>query len=66
MFRLTDGGLVADVLEEDVEGLKELDADVAAALLVHDLEEEGEHVALKEEAEKRKGEITCEDIGQAV
>ena len=43
---LTDRRLVANVLEEDVEGLEELDADVAPALLVHDLQEEGEHVPL--------------------
>ncbi len=50
---LTDGGLVPDVLEEDVEGLEELDAHVAAALLVHDLQEEGQHVPLQEEARER-------------
>ena len=50
---LTDGGLVPDVLEEDVEGLEELDAHVAAALLVHYLQEEGQHVPLQEEARQR-------------
>ena len=54
IYPLTYGRLVPDVLKEDVEGLEELDADVTAALLVHDLQEEREHVALKEEAEKRK------------
>ena len=54
IYPLTYGRLVPDVLKEDVEGLEELDADVTAALLVHDLQEEREHVALKEEAEMRK------------
>ena len=49
---IVDAGLVPDVLEEDVEGLEELDTDVVIAdLLVHDLEEEAEHVPLEEEVE---------------
>ena len=47
---VVDAGLVLDVLKEDVEGLEELDADVVIAdFLVHDLEEEAEHVPLEEE-----------------
>jgi len=46
-----EGGLVADVLEEDVECLKELYADVAAVLLFHVVEEEGDHLLLEEEVE---------------
>lgn len=49
--QVIERGLVADVLEEDVERLQELDANVAAALLLHDLQEEGQHVLLQEEVE---------------
>ena len=48
---LTDGRFVPDVLKEDVECLKELDANVAPRVLVQDVEEERQHVALQEEAE---------------
>ena len=48
--QVVDAGVVPDVLEEDVQGLEELDADVVvASLLVHELEEEAEHVPLEEE-----------------
>ena len=49
---VVDAGLVPDVLKEDIEGLEELDTDVVIAdFLVHDLEEEAEHVPLQEEVE---------------
>ena len=42
---------MADVLKQYVEGLKELDAHVASRLLTQDVQEEGKHVLLQEEAE---------------
>ena len=51
---VVDAGLVPDVLKEDVQGLKQLDADVVVAdLLVHDLQEEAQHVSLQEEVKHR-------------
>ena len=51
---IVDAGLVPDVLEQNVEGLQQLDADIVVAdLLVHDLQEEAEHVALQEEVKDR-------------
>ena len=45
---------MADVLKQDVEGLEELDTHVAPGLLTQDVQEEGEHVLLKKEAEHRQ------------
>lgn len=42
---------MADVLKQYVEGLEELDAHVAPRLLTQDVQEEGKHVLLQEEAE---------------
>ena len=42
---------MADVLKQYVEGLEELDAHVASRLLTQDVQEEGKHVLLQEEAE---------------
>ena len=51
---IVDARLVPDVLKQDVQGLQQLDADVVVAdLLVHDLQEEAEHVALQEEVKDR-------------
>ena len=51
---IVDARLVPDVLEQDVQGLQQLDTDVVVAdLLVHDLQEEAEHVALQEEVKDR-------------
>lgn len=41
---------MADVLKQYVQGLQELDTDVAARLLAQDVQEEGKHVLLQEEA----------------
>ena len=50
--QVVNGRLVANILKENVERLEQLDADiVVAGLLVHDLEEVGEHISLKEEVE---------------
>ena len=43
---LTDGGLIADILKEDAEGLQELQTDVATRVLSEGLQEEGLHVLL--------------------
>lgn len=43
---------MADVLKQYVEGLEELDAHVASRLLTQDVQEEGKHVLLQEEAEE--------------
>ena len=51
--QVVNTGVVPDVLKEDVECLKELDANVAPRVLVQDVEEERQHVALQEEAESR-------------
>lgn len=50
--QLTQRRLVADVLEQDVERLQQLDAHEtgAAALLPHDVQKVGQHVLLQEEA----------------
>lgn len=48
--KLTKGSLVADVLKQYVEGLEELDTHVASRLLTQDVQEEGKHVLLQEEA----------------
>ena len=51
---IVDARLVPDVLKQDVQGLKQLDADVVVAdLLVHDLQEEAQHVSLQEEVKHR-------------
>ena len=51
---IVDARLVPDVLKQDVQGLQQLDADVVVAdLLVHDLQEEAQHVPLQEEVEHR-------------
>lgn len=42
---------MTDVLKQYVEGLEELDAHVASRLLTQDVQEEGKHVLLQEEAE---------------
>ena len=47
---LTDGGLVADVFEEDIKGLEKLHANVTSAFLVHNLQEKAQHVSLEEKA----------------
>ena len=51
--KLTDGRFIPDVLEEDVERLEELDANVTSALLVHDLQEERKHVPFQEKTGKK-------------
>ena len=43
-------GLVADVLEQDVQRLQQLHADVAAVPLLHVVQEERDHLLLQEEA----------------
>ena len=43
---LTYRRFVPDVFEEDIECLKELDTDVAPRILVENVEEERQHVAL--------------------
>lgn len=48
---LTNRCLVADVFKQDVQSLKELNAHVASAFLVHYLQEERQHVPLQKEAE---------------
>ncbi len=48
---LTQRGLMADVLKQYVEGLEELDTHVASRFLTQDVQEEGKHVLLQEEAE---------------
>ena len=51
---IVDARLVPDVLKQDVQGLQQLDADIVVAdLLVHDLQEEAQHVPLQEEVEHR-------------
>ena len=51
---IVDARLVPDVLEQDVQGLQQLDTDVVVAdLLVHDLQEEAQHVSLQEEVKHR-------------
>lgn len=40
---------MANVLKQDVEGLQELDADIASRFLTQDVQEEGKHVLLQEE-----------------
>lgn len=42
---------MADVFKQYVEGLEELNTHVASRLLTQDVQEEGEHVLLQEEAE---------------
>lgn len=49
---LTQGSLMADVLKQYVQGLEELDTHVASGLLTQDVQEEGKHVLLQEEAEQ--------------
>ena len=51
---LTYWRLIADVFKQNVEGLKQLDADITATFLIHDLEEKRQHVPLQEEAEKTR------------
>ena len=54
MIILTYRCLIPDVFEKDVKCLKQLDADVVAAVLIHDLQEEAQHVALQKETESTK------------
>ncbi len=50
--QIVDGRLVADILEQDVERLQQLDADIVIArLLVHDFQKVGEHVPFQKEIE---------------
>lgn len=42
---------MADVFKQYVEGLEELDADVAAGLLTQDVQEEDKHVLLQKKAD---------------
>lgn len=51
---LTQGCLMADVLEQNVQRLEELHAHVAPGLLTQDIQEEGKHVLLQEEAGEKK------------
>lgn len=44
---------MADVFKQDVECLEELDTNIPAGLLPQDVQEEGEHVLLQEEAESK-------------
>lgn len=62
LFALTEARLVPDVLEQDVQGLQQLDADEtgAPALLPHDVQKVGQHVLLQEEA-RRVGQFRWED-----
>lgn len=50
---LTERGLVTDILKEDVQGLQQLNAHVAAGFLPQDVQEENKHVLLQEEAGER-------------
>ena len=51
---IVDARLVPDVLEQDVQGLQQLDTDVVVAdLLIHDLQEEAQHIPLQEEVKHR-------------
>ena len=48
--QVVDARVVPDVLEEDVQGLQELDTHVIVpSLLIHELQEEAQHVPLEEE-----------------
>lgn len=42
---------MADVFKQYVEGLEELNADVAAGLLTQDVQEEDKHILLQEKAD---------------
>lgn len=44
---------MADVFKQNVECLKELDTNITPGLLPQDVQEEGKHVLLQEEAESR-------------
>lgn len=44
---------MADVFKQNVECLEELDANITPGLLPQNVEEEGKHVLLQEEAESR-------------
>lgn len=48
---LTQGSLMADVLKQNVECLKELYANVTSGLLTQNVQEEGKHILLQEKAE---------------
>ena len=48
---LTDGCLISDIFKENVECLQQLDADVAPRILVQNVEEERQHIALEKKAE---------------
>ena len=51
---IVDARLVPDVLKQDVQSLEQLNADIVVAdLLVHDLQEEAQHVSLQEEVKHR-------------
>ena len=51
---IVDARLVPDILKQDVQRLEQLDTDVVVAdLLVHDLQEEAQHVSLQEEVKHR-------------
>lgn len=50
---LTQGGLVADVFKQNVERLEELDTNITPWLLPQNVQEEGKHVLLQEEAESK-------------
>lgn len=51
MQTLTEGSLMTDVFKQYVERLEELHAHVASRLLSEDVQEEGKHVLLQEEAD---------------
>lgn len=48
---LTQGSLMADVLKQNVECLKELYANITSRLLTQNVQEEGKHILLQEKAE---------------
>lgn len=52
---LTKWGLVTDILKEDVQGLQQLNAHIAAWFLPQDVQEENKHILLQEEAGERMG-----------
>lgn len=56
---------MADVLKQYVEGLEELHTHIASWLLTQDVQEEGEHVLLQEEAEHTQ-EWTHKEIEDAI
>lgn len=47
---------MTDILKEDVEGLQQLNAHIAAGFLPQDVQEENKHVLLQEEAGERMEE----------